>query len=135
MGHISAGISRSAKPAAPSTPWTNHHERHTEPLLCCRLGSRPLDLSQQGGFPAGHRLLLCPTECSLGQTFGKTLVYPHHAIQDLQVIHLSLCLTNCGYSSEIILKFVFTLLSSRFSSIILSSSHFSSQQPHPQPVC
>lgn len=96
LGHVSAGVSRAAKPTSPTTPWTNHNERHTEPLLCCRLRSWPLDLPQQGRLPAGHRLLLCLAERSHSQTFGKTLVYPHHAIQDLQVIHFSLCLIDCG---------------------------------------
>lgn len=117
LGHISAGISRSAKPAAPTTPRTNHHERHTEPLLCCCLGTWPLDLSQQGGFPAGHCLLLCPTERSLSQTFGKTLVYPHHAIQDLQVIH------DCSCSS-VVWNYPKVCIYSSFLSFFLQYSFF-----------
>ncbi len=55
-----------------------------------------MDLSQQGGLPAGHRLLLRAPECGRCQINRKTLVYPHHSIQELQVkLCLSVCLSTC----------------------------------------
>lgn len=85
LGHVSTGFSRPGKSCRTRPAWTNNHEGHKEPCLCCCLGSWPLDISQQRGLPAGCRLFLCAPECGHGEIDRKTLVHPHHTIQDLQV--------------------------------------------------
>lgn len=94
MGLVSAGFPRSAQPSSPSSPWAADHEGHEKPRLRSNLGSRALDLPQQRGLPAGHRLVLGAPERGHSQTCRKTLVYARHPIQDLQV-RQRLRLTGC----------------------------------------
>lgn len=88
LGHVHPGISRAAGSSLTGAPRTNNDERHAEPRLRRLVGSRPLDLSQPRGLPAGCGLLLRPPECGHGEVNRETLLHPHHSIQDLQVLSL-----------------------------------------------
>lgn len=134
LGHVSAGISRPAKSRPSRNPWTNHHQGPKEPCLCSCLGSRPLDLPQQGGLPAGYRHLLCPPECCLGQIYRKTLVFSHHSIQDLQVhTYLSVCPSECLSPVTVLTKDISSLVHSLFF-IPLHASLFVGPDPCLQPL-